>query len=788
MSDKNNIQNNENNTKENDQEILSIPAGNSININDSGQIKKSLCDFIIKEKIGEGTFSTVKLAINKQTEEKAAIKILEKKKIIQKEDKIRLEREIEVLKKLRHPNLVHLYSVIETKDKIYLIMEYIKGMELFDYIVMKKKLSEIEACMFFQQLISGIEYLHKIKYIHRDIKPENLLIKENNKELTIVDFGLTNIYINTDNNLLSSACGSPSYAAPEMLNSEKYKGPPVDIWSCGIVLYAMLCGYLPFEDENNNNDILYDKICKGKYIIPNHVSEKARDLLNKILTTDPKRRLNIYQIKNHPWFSIYNEKGKLLVNNGLILTKYIIPVDEEIVDLMFKKFNINKEEIRISILSNNHDDISTLYYLFLIKKIKSKKKSEADIKSILFKKYCESKNNLMKTYNNDINIVIKERKTGNIKNMENSEKKKINKEDNLSEKKRLSKKLKRYFSPEEKIKTFNLNRKFNETEANINKNYENSFNFNKYDAFSKTESNYKDEGKMEYNHYDINQGIKKRNKLHELKGKKINMRGISHKEKLFITPNKDKFNITNRTVYLEPKIKNQNGRNEKIMNKKYITNSKLNYFSEDISSLEKRKFMKIIYENKKSGDKNSLEKNKLTHFFERNGKHKKVYDNNCRIKKFFSYLNKTQFTEDFNHSINHIRKKKFISIMLTETLKKNKINDDSCLNSKETFYCCQPFDLALIYFKPKKLLEEKLISLLEQSKIKYRLINKKKYIIELKKENISISLNFDKLKDINEEKEGKTNSKMLSIINLKRINGGYENNLKPIKKIIYNIK
>ena len=282
------------NKKDFDQEILSIPPENSNN----PQNDKTLCDFIIKEKIGEGTFSTVKVAINLQTNEKVAIKIMQKSKIILDEDKTRLEREIQVLKILRHPNLVHLYSVIEKDDKIYLIMEYNKGIELFDYIVKKKKLQEKEAFIFYQQIISGIEYLHKVKYIHRDIKPENILIKPDTKKLIIVDFGLSNKFNNPKKNLFKSACGSPSYAAPEMLNGEKYRGPPVDIWSSGVVLYAMLCGYLPFEDENNNNDELYDKICKGKFDIPNHVSEKEKDLINKILVTDPDKRLTISQIKN----------------------------------------------------------------------------------------------------------------------------------------------------------------------------------------------------------------------------------------------------------------------------------------------------------------------------------------------------------------------------------------------------------------------------------------------------------------------------------------------------------
>jgi len=405
-----------NNVEEEDEEILSIPPEDMADINDPEQKDKIMCDFIIKQVIGEGTFATVRLAVNKQTGEQVAIKIMEKNKIVQNEDKIRIEREIKVLKNLRHPNIVHLYSVIQTDEKIYLITEYVKGKELFDYIVMKKKLSEDESCLFFQQIISGIEYLHKLKYVHRDIKPENLLINEETKELKIVDFGLSNIVNNPSKDLLKSACGSPSYAAPEMLNGEKYRAPPVDIWSCGVVLYAMICGYLPFEDDDN--DALYDKICKGKFVIPNHVSEKGRDLLNKILVTDPKKRLTINQIKSHPWFSTYNDKGKLMVREGLLLSKYVVPIDEEVVSSMSTKYNLSDEKIRISILTNKHDDIATIYYLLLHKKIRNKKKTVADIKGNLFRKYLDNKSNLLEAYDKDMNKVLEERKNGYTYNLQ----------------------------------------------------------------------------------------------------------------------------------------------------------------------------------------------------------------------------------------------------------------------------------------------------------------------------------------------------------------------------------
>ena len=466
---------------EQEEEILSIPPEDIVDMNNTPENEKLRCDFIIKEVIGEGTFATVRLAINKQTGEQVAIKIMEKSKIVQEEDKIRIDREIKVLKNLRHPNIVHLYSVIQTEEKIYLIMEYVKGKELFDYIVMKKKLSESEACCFYQQIISGIEYLHKIKYVHRDIKPENLLINEETKELKIVDFGLSNIYTNPNKHLLSSACGSPSYAAPEMLNGEKYKAPPVDIWSSGIVLYAMICGYLPFEDDDN--DALYDKICKGKFVIPNHVSEKARDLLNKVLVTDPKKRLTIYQIKHHPWFSLYNNKGKLMISEGLILNRYVVPIDEEVVSFMNKNFSVKEEKIRISILSNKHDDLSTIYYLLLHKKIKNKKKSVADIKSELFKKYCENRYNLFENYDKDLNKVLEDRKNGYIYNLQNLSQSKVlnsslsdkkmdikeqnspSSKDNESNEKNLSNsKRARYLSPEDKkLRIINSNREPNKT-------------------------------------------------------------------------------------------------------------------------------------------------------------------------------------------------------------------------------------------------------------------------------------------------------------------------------------
>ena len=385
--------------------------------------KEIICEFILKEKLGEGAFGSVRLGINKQTGEKVAIKILEKSKLSQYENKIKLAREIEILKKLKHPNIIQLYSVIETERQFLLIMEYIKGKELYQYILLKKKISEEEACLYFQQIISGIEYLHKIKITHRDIKAENILIEQNTNTIKIIDFGLSNTYDDKEEGMLSTACGSPSYAAPEMLEGKLYKGGKVDIWSAGVVLFAMICGYLPFDDEDNSE--LYKKIINGKYSIPSHVSRQGRDLLYGLLNTNPRKRINISQIKKHSWIKLYSSglynNGDSIFNTGLYLDKYVIPIDEDIIEEMKEKFKIPKIQSRIAILSNKLNDYTTLYYLLLNQKIKNGQKSISDLKSDLFINYLKNKNNLLSNYKS-LKDAINSRKMGvdfEIENLDN---------------------------------------------------------------------------------------------------------------------------------------------------------------------------------------------------------------------------------------------------------------------------------------------------------------------------------------------------------------------------------
>jgi 5'-AMP-activated protein kinase catalytic alpha subunit len=241
-------------------------------------------------------------------------------------------------------------------------MEFAKGGELFNHIVKQKRLDESEAAFYFTQIICGLEVIHKNNIVHRDIKPENLLLKENNI-LTIIDFGLSNQY--KQGKTLSTPCGSPCYAAPEMILGRKYNGLMVDLWSSGIVLYAMVCGYLPFEDKNN--DKLYKKILNGKFEIPEHLSMECRDLLKKILTVSPKKRINLEDIKSHPFLALASPTYK--VDESTINREKGV-YNEIIIDKMVNGmpgYDFRKDEILFHLSHNKHNNITTTYELLLKK-------------------------------------------------------------------------------------------------------------------------------------------------------------------------------------------------------------------------------------------------------------------------------------------------------------------------------------------------------------------------------------------------------------------------------------
>jgi len=283
-----------------------------------------------------------------------------------------------------HHNVIQIYSVIENPTTIFLIMEYATGGELYDYIVLKKRCSEFEACKFFHQIANGVEYIHKVGVVHRDLKPENLLLDHKNN-IKIVDFGLSNIYSNGLN--FRTPCGSPCYAAPEMIEGKIYNGVSADIWSIGIILYAMLCGFLPFDDADN--DVLYQKIIDGKFILPDFLSENAKDLLTNILNTNPQKRYTMKQIRSHCWFNSI----PVIINEGLLINVINIPVDEKLLEKL-KDYEYDIDETREFIKNNRHNNATTTYYLLMKNQLRNGVSSVSDMMSIDFLRHIRNSQNL----------------------------------------------------------------------------------------------------------------------------------------------------------------------------------------------------------------------------------------------------------------------------------------------------------------------------------------------------------------------------------------------------------
>ena len=267
---------------------------------DEKEYSKKIGDYILFEQIGQGTFSKVTRAFHIITEQIVAVKILDKQKIEDEIDIERIIREIEILRSISHPNISQMYETYSTVHNFYLMMEYVEGGDLFDFISDNCFLPENKACFFFRQLISVMEYLSELGISHRDIKPENILLDKNHENIKVIDFGLSNYCM--EHELLHSSCGSPCYASPEMLSGNPYSGISTDLWSAGIVLYSMLVGALPFDDQELHK--LYEQIKLGKFYIPSTLSLEAIDLLKRILQVDPNKRIKMKELKEHKWFNI----------------------------------------------------------------------------------------------------------------------------------------------------------------------------------------------------------------------------------------------------------------------------------------------------------------------------------------------------------------------------------------------------------------------------------------------------------------------------------------------------
>ncbi|OAY26356.1 CBL-interacting serine/threonine-protein kinase 12 [Manihot esculenta] len=249
--------------------------------------------------LGHGTFAKVYHARNVKTSESVAIKVIDKEKILKGGLIAHIKREISILRRVRHPNIVQLFEVMATKAKIYFVMEYVRGGELFNKVA-KGRLKEEVARKYFQQLISAVGFCHARGVFHRDLKPENLLLDENG-DLKVSDFGLSAVsdQIRQDG-LFHTFCGTPAYVAPEVLARKGYDAAKVDIWSCGVILFVLMAGYLPFHDQNVM--VMYKKIYKGEFRCPRWFSPELIRLLSKLLDTNPETRITIPEIMENKWF------------------------------------------------------------------------------------------------------------------------------------------------------------------------------------------------------------------------------------------------------------------------------------------------------------------------------------------------------------------------------------------------------------------------------------------------------------------------------------------------------
>ncbi|KAL8214801.1 hypothetical protein R6Q57_004250 [Mikania cordata] len=249
--------------------------------------------------LGQGNFAKVYHGRNLETGMNVAIKIIDKDKIMKVGMMNQIKREISVMKLVNHPNVVHLYEVMASKTKIYIILEYVKGGELFD-IVAKGKLKENIARKYFQQLISAVDFCHSRGVYHRDLKLENLLLDDEGS-LKVSDFGLSALVENKGlDGLLHTSCGTPAYVAPEIIKQKGYDGAKADVWSCGVVLFALLAGFLPFRDSNLME--MYRKISRSDFTYPNWFPSEARKLVSKMLDPNPKTRISTIKIMENSWF------------------------------------------------------------------------------------------------------------------------------------------------------------------------------------------------------------------------------------------------------------------------------------------------------------------------------------------------------------------------------------------------------------------------------------------------------------------------------------------------------
>ncbi|XP_061483526.1 serine/threonine-protein kinase SIK1 [Rhineura floridana] len=332
----------------------------------------------IERTLGKGNFAVVKLARHRVTKTQVAIKIIDKTRL----DPSNLEkiyREVQIMKLLNHPHIIKLYQVMETKDMLYIVTEFAKNGEMFDHLTSHGHLSESEARKKFWQILSAVEYCHSHHIVHRDLKTENLLL-DANMNIKLADFGFGNFYKSGDP--LSTWCGSPPYAAPEVFEGKEYEGPHLDIWSLGVVLYVLVCGSLPFDGPNLPS--LRQRVLEGRFRIPYFMSQDCETLIRRMLVVDPTKRITIAQIKQHKWMqadpSLQQQQSLSfsMQNYNSNLGDY----NEQVLGIMHT-LGIDRQRTVESLQNTSYNHFAAIYYLLLerLKEYRSNQLSNRPVSS-----------------------------------------------------------------------------------------------------------------------------------------------------------------------------------------------------------------------------------------------------------------------------------------------------------------------------------------------------------------------------------------------------------------------
>ncbi|XP_061735193.1 serine/threonine-protein kinase SIK1 [Nerophis ophidion] len=309
--------------------------------------------------LGKGNFAVVKLAKHKVTKTQVAIKIIDKTRL-NPSNLEKIYREVQIMKLLNHPHIIKLYQVMETKDMLYIVTEYAKNGEMFDHLTSNGRMSEAEARKKFWQILTAVDYCHQHHIVHRDLKTENLLL-DANMNIKLADFGFGNFY--NGGEPLSTWCGSPPYAAPEVFEGKEYEGPQLDIWSLGVVLYVLVCGSLPFDGPSL--PALKQRVTEGRFRIPFFMSQECENLIRKMLVVDPAKRITVAQIKQHRWMLADPSAANQFLSHSL--TEYnsnLGDYSEPVLGIM-NTLGIDRQRTIESLQSSSYNHFSAIYYLLL---------------------------------------------------------------------------------------------------------------------------------------------------------------------------------------------------------------------------------------------------------------------------------------------------------------------------------------------------------------------------------------------------------------------------------------